>query len=230
MSDDGRNSIVLRIVLGSIQVVALVVVWFWIAGRVDWIQAWIMIVVFMIYLIVLVWRLSRIDPALMRERGQRAEDVEPWDRVVIGVYVVLLVVLFVAAALDGGRFRWSVVPVWVQALGWMLICAAGAIVWHVMGINTYLSSYVRLQEDRGQVVVKDGLYGFVRHPMYAGIVLAFLGLPLALGSWWALIPGALIDAVFVYRTAREDRTLQEGLEGYAEYAHEVRYRLFPGVW
>ena len=230
MSDDGRNSIALRIVLGSIQVVALVVVWFWIAGRVDWIQAWIMIVVFMIYLIVLVWRLSRIDPALMRERGQRAEDVEPWDRVVIGVYVVLLVVLFVAAALDGGRFRWSVVPVWVQALGWMLICAAGAIVWHVMGINTYLSSYVRLQEDRGQVVVKDGLYGFVRHPMYAGIVLAFLGLPLALGSWWALIPGALIDAVFVYRTAREDRTLQEGLEGYAEYAHKVRYRLFPGVW
>jgi protein-S-isoprenylcysteine O-methyltransferase Ste14 len=210
--------------------VALASGWFWIAGRVDWIQAWIMIAVFMIYLIVLVWRLSRIDPALMRERGQRAEDVEPWDRVVIGVYLVLLVVLFVAAALDGGRFRWSVVPIWVQALGWMLICAAGAIVWHVMGINTYLSSYVRLQEDRGQVVVKDGLYGFVRHPMYAGIVLAFLGVPLALGSWWALIPGALIDAVFVYRTAREDRTLQEGLEGYAEYAREVRYRLFPGMW
>jgi len=220
----------LRIVFGFVQMVALVAVWFWIAGRADWIQAWVFLAVFVVFVSVLVWRVSRIDPELVRERNQCAEAAEPWDRVVMGVYTALLVVLMVLSALDGGRFRWSVVPFWAQILGWALICTTGAVVWHVMGVNAYLSSYARLQEDRGQVVVKDGLYGLVRHPMYAGIVLAFLGLPLVLGSWWALIPGMLIDAVFVYRTAREDRMLHEGLEGYAEYAREVRYRLFPGVW
>lgn len=230
MSSDSKSSIALRIFLGCIQMAALIAAWFWIAGRVDWIQAWVFLAVFVVYVSVLVWRLSRIDPELVRERSQRAENVEAWDGVVMGVYLVFLVVLMVLAALDGGRFRWSAVPVWVQVLGWVLICVTGAIVWHVMGVNAYLSSYARLQKDRGQVVVKDGLYGLVRHPMYAGIVVAFLGLPLVLGSWWALIPGLLIDAVFVYRTAREDRMLQEGLDGYAEYAREVRYRLFPGVW
>ena len=230
MSSDKRPLTALRIVLGSLQMVVLVAVWFWIAGRVDWIQAWLFLAVFVVYVTVLVWRVSRIDQELVRERNQRAENVEPWDRVVMGVYMVFLVALLVLAALDGGRFRWSVVPVWAQVLGWALVCVTGAIVWHVMGVNAYLSSYARLQQDRGQVVIRDGLYGLVRHPMYAGIVLAFLGLPLALGSWWALIPGVLIDAAFVYRTAREDRMLREGLEGYADYAREVRYRLFPGVW
>jgi protein-S-isoprenylcysteine O-methyltransferase Ste14 len=134
------------------------------------------------------------------------------------------------AVLDSGRFHWSVVSPWAQLLGWGALCFAGAIVWHVMGVNAYLSSYARIQEDRGQVVVTQGLYGVVRHPMYLGIVVAFLGLPLALASWCALIPGALIAALFVYRTAREDRMLHEKLDGYLEYAARVRYRLLPGVW
>jgi protein-S-isoprenylcysteine O-methyltransferase Ste14 len=230
MSDGRNTSMAVKIVFAVLQLVAVIAVWFWIAGRLDWIQAWVFLVVFVVYVSLLVWRVSRIDPDLMHERQQRAENVEPWDLAVMGVYLAFLVVLLVVSALDAGRFRWSAVPFWVQALGWGLICASGAILWHVMGVNAYLSSYARLQEERGQTVVRDGLYGLVRHPMYAGIVLAFLGLPLVLGSWWALIPGLLIDVVFVYRTLREDRMLQEGLEGYAEYAEEVRYRLFPGVW
>jgi protein-S-isoprenylcysteine O-methyltransferase Ste14 len=99
-----------------------------------------------------------------------------------------------------------------------------------MAVNAYLSSWARIQEDRGQVVVTEGLYGYVRHPMYLGITIGFAGVPLALGSWWALIPGLMIVGVFVYRTAREDRMLRQKLPGYADYAEKVRHRLLPGIW
>jgi CRISPR/Cas system CSM-associated protein Csm2 small subunit len=98
------------------------------------------------------------------------------------------------------------------------------------GTIPYLSSWARIQEDRGHVVVTEGLYRHVRHPMYLGIILGFIGIPLSLGSWWALIPSLLIATLFVYRTAREDRMLMQGLPGYEEYAQKVRYRLLPGIW
>jgi protein-S-isoprenylcysteine O-methyltransferase Ste14 len=99
-----------------------------------------------------------------------------------------------------------------------------------MAVNAYLSSWARIQEDRGQVVVTEGLYATVRHPMYLGIAIGFAGIPLALGSWWALIPGLMIVGLFVYRTAREDRMLRQKLPGYEEYAAKVRHRLLPGIW
>ena len=88
----------------------------------------------------------------------------------------------------------------------------------------------RIQDDRGQVVVTAGPYRFVRHPMYLGVIVLFLGMPVALGSWWALLPGAAIGLLFVLRTAQEDRVLRDELPGYAEYTGRVRYRLVPGVW
>lgn len=96
--------------------------------------------------------------------------------------------------------------------------------------NAYLFRYARIQDDRGQVVVRDGLYGHVRHTMDLGIILLFCGLPLALASWYSYIPSVLIVWLFVYRTHREDRMLQEGLAGYPDYAQCVRYRLVPGIW
>ena len=75
------------------------------------------------------------------------------------LYAVLLLVLMVIVALDSGRFRWSVVPPWAQSIGWVLLVICGAVVWHVSIRNAYLSRYARIQDDRGQVVVRDGLYG-----------------------------------------------------------------------
>ena len=208
----------------------ILVAWFWIAGRVAWSQAWTFLTVFLVTVLAFTWHLARTDPALLRERRQPPDKAEPWDRIVMRLYAVLLLVLMVIVALDSGRFRWSVVPAWVQSIGWVLLVICGAVIWHVSTRNACLSRYARIQDDRGQVVVRDGLYGHVRHPMYLGIILLFCGLPPVLGSWYSYIPSTIIVCLFVYRTGREDRMLQEGLVGYADYAQEVPYRLVPGIW
>jgi protein-S-isoprenylcysteine O-methyltransferase Ste14 len=104
------------------------------------------------------------------------------------------------------------------------------LIWWVTSVNRRLSTMVRIQDDRGQQVVTNGPYRYVRHPMYVGTVLFAPGIPLLLGSWWALIPAGMIIVIFIIRTAMEDKTLMEELPGYAEYTKQVRYRLIPGIW
>jgi protein-S-isoprenylcysteine O-methyltransferase Ste14 len=225
-----RKVILSRIVTGTLGLAVFTLAWFGIAGRVNWWQGWAFLLTFIIYVSILVRRLLKLDPALVRERNRPADKAEAWDRVVMGIYSVILVVLLIVSALDGGRYAWSTVPWGVQMIGWMLLAMAGVMVWHVMMTNTYLSSYARLQEERGQVVIQEGAYRHIRHPMYLGIIVGFLGLPLVLSSWWAMIPSAVIAGLFVYRTYREDQMLIGGLAGYAEYTTRVRYRLLPGIW
>ena len=204
--------------------------WFWIAGRVTWWQGWAFLLTFIIYVSILMWRLSKVNPKLVRERNLPADKAEAWDRVVMGIYSVFLVVTLIVSALDGGRYIWSAIPLGVQMIGWILLIVAGTIVWHVMMTNAYLSSWARIQDDRGQVVIQEGMYGRIRHPMYLGIMVSFLGIPLMLNSWWAMIPSIVIVGLFVYRTYREDQMLKDSLAGYAEYTEKVRHRLLPGIW
>jgi protein-S-isoprenylcysteine O-methyltransferase Ste14 len=98
------------------------------------------------------------------------------------------------------------------------------------GHEPYFTAAVRIQEERGQTVCKDGPYRFVRHPGYVGANLQSLGTPLLLGSLWAFIPAILAVVLMVTRTALEDRTLQAELPGYSAYTQEVKYRLLPGIW
>jgi protein-S-isoprenylcysteine O-methyltransferase Ste14 len=96
--------------------------------------------------------------------------------------------------------------------------------------NRFFSSVVRIQKDRGHAVVDSGPYEFIRHPGYSGAILYYIALPLALGSFWGLIPAGLTVITTIIRTALEDRMLQNELEGYIGYAKRVRYRLLPGLW
>ncbi len=219
-----------RIVIGLLTLAAIAAVWFWIAGRVTWWQGWVFLLVFLLFSIILMWRISKVNPDLLRERNAPAEKAESWDRLVMGIYTGVLGLLMIVSALDGGRYGWSDIPLWIQMLGWLLLIATGAVVWNVMMTNAYLSSWARIQDDRGQVVIQDGLYRIVRHPMYLGIIAGFLGTPLVLNSWWAMIPAVVIVGLFIYRTYREDKMLMEGLVGYVEYAQKVRFRLLPGIW
>ena len=146
----------------------------------------------------------------------------------MAAYTVFLLLTPIVAGLDAGRYRWSAVPLAAKLLAWLGLALAGALIFWAITTNTYLSRMARIQGDRGQVVVTVGPYRYVRHPMYLGVILLFLGMPVAFGSWWALLPGAAIGALFVLRTAKEDRMLRDELPGYTEYAQQVRYRLVPG--
>jgi protein-S-isoprenylcysteine O-methyltransferase Ste14 len=179
----------------------------------------------------LLW-LKRRDPALLKERmaGGKRPGIKPWDRAIVRAYTVLLIALLILAPLDAVRFRWSRVPFGFQGLALLVMLAAwGLIIW-AFRENAFLAEYVRIQEERGHTVCTTGPYRIVRHPMYVGVIVTILGVPVLLGSLYALIPAALIAALFILRTALEDRTLQKELPGYAEYALTVRWKLVPRIW
>jgi protein-S-isoprenylcysteine O-methyltransferase Ste14 len=138
--------------------------------------------------------------------------------------------MFPLAALDDARFHWSHVPLWLSILGYVLF-AAGTVgnVW-VLRENKFAEPSVRIQAERGHRVIDTGPYAIVRHPLYLTALPVCFGVPLALGSFWALAPAALAVFCLVVRTAFEDRTLQMELDGYKDYAARVRYRLVPRVW
>lgn len=200
------------------------------AGRLDWPQAWALIIFMMIYFLLYVQIGILKDPHQTQERSQRGRNVKSWDRVIIGIYSALLPTIFIVAGLDAGRFLWSIVPIIWQILAWGGLALAGGVILWTVRTNTYLSRYARIQNDRRQQVVASGPYRIIRHPMYLGILILFLCIGPALKSWFALIPGLLIDLLFLIRTAKEDKMLQNELDGYGQYTQEVRFRLIPGVW
>ena len=134
---------------------------------------------------------------------------------------------FVVAGLDF-RFGWSVVPTWVVITASVLLLASYGLYAEVMRENAYLSRTVKV--EAGQTVVDTGMYGIVRHPMYAVTILLFLMIPLVLGSWYALIAFAFYPAVIVVRLKDEEELLTKELPGYAEYKQKVKYRIIPYIW
>jgi protein-S-isoprenylcysteine O-methyltransferase Ste14 len=172
-------------------------------------------------------------PGLLAERQntEKFQNAKAWDKVLAPLMALSVgFPLVIVAGLDH-RFVWSpVFPLWLIVLGFILITLGYAFgVWALVE-NRFFSSVVRIQTDRGHVVCDSGPYRLVRHPGYAGNILPLLGIVLALGSVWTLIPAAVALIIAVIRTALEDRTLQEELPGYRDYTRRVRYRLIPGVY
>jgi protein-S-isoprenylcysteine O-methyltransferase Ste14 len=202
-----------------------------IGGRWNWWEGWLVTV---IYSAVLVGSSVWVEinaPDLSEERIQAVSHPGNLHERLILIWVpILMVVALVVAALDGGRFGWSLVPLWVEMIGFGLFAAYIILNLWTAANNPFLSAAARVQEDRDHYVVESGPYQFVRHPMYLGLVVLGFGLPLALGSWWALIPGVLLSLTFVYRTGQEDRFLRTNLPGYEDYTHRTGYRLLPRIW
>ena len=214
-------------VLGFLLVFGILL--FSLAGRLDWWEAWVFIIIYLAGILTNgLWSI-RHNPEMINERGRIGKNAKSWDKLIGVFYTIFLVGIFAIAGLDA-RFAWSGVPLWAKILGGIVFALSLAITFWVMTANTFLSTFVRIQEERGHTTVTGGPYRFVRHPMYAGILLMSWGMPLLLGSWWALIPGLLNVALFFIRTALEDKTLQAELPGYLEYIQQVRYRLIPGIW
>jgi protein-S-isoprenylcysteine O-methyltransferase Ste14 len=201
------------------------------AGHWDLPAVWVLFGLFAGFLLLAWFAIFRKDPALLRERQQSGPGAKRWDRIWLALYTMSLLGTLVVAILDVGRFHWSdTVPLWLQALGFLCFAASLAFVGWAMAENTFFSEVVRIQRDRGHHVVKTGPYRVVRHPGYLGNAIAWPCTALAIGSWWALLPAMVVVALYVVRTALEDRTLQQELNGYVEYTQQVRYRLVPGLW
>lgn len=203
------------------------------AGTLFWLEAWLVTIFFIAYLVPTVLWLNKNNPKLMRERmfsKGAFKGWKGWDKVLMITLSVPALLLFPIAAFDAVRFQWSQVPLFLKALGFVGLMPFLILSFLVMRENTYAAKIVRIQKDRGHKVITTGPYKYVRHPMYAGSIPFFICLPLALGSLYALIPGALVAIFVIIRTYLEDKTLQKELKGYKEYTKKVKYRLLPGVW
>ena len=200
------------------------------AGRIDWRLGWIFLSVVVAGQIATTLILLPSNPTLLAERAWMQKGSKPWDTVIVSLGDAGWMGTAIVAGLDT-RFGWSPrLAAGLSATGVVLIVLGFILFLWAMASNRYFSSFVRIQTDRGHTVETGGPYRYVRHPGYVAALLIYTASPLALASLWTFIPAALMLILFVFRTALEDRTLQAELEGYAEYARCVRYRLLPGVW
>jgi protein-S-isoprenylcysteine O-methyltransferase Ste14 len=204
------------------------------AGSLRWGWGWVFAVVYTACWIGLSIALAFGNPELLNQRGQRVKQAtigtKKWDLLLLSIYFALIFVQPSVAGLDW-RNAWSApVSALIHIIGNVLMSLGFILLAWSMVVNRYFEPSVRIQKARGHQVMTGGPYRFVRHPGYAGVIIQFLALPIAVGAWAALIPGAIGIVVYVIRTALEDRTLYEELSGYAEYTQQTRYRLIPGVW
>jgi protein-S-isoprenylcysteine O-methyltransferase Ste14 len=214
-----------------IWIVAMGALLFVSAGTPHWPAAWVLLATSAVLGVAGGLWLAKVDPALLAERMRpmMQHDQPAADKKFMLVFGTTALVWFIAIGLDK-RFHGSDIPVALQALGFvMLLLSTGFIMW-VMRENSFAAPVIKLQTERGHHVVSTGPYAWVRHPMYSGTVLFFIGVPLLLGSWWGVAMAPLFFVLFAVRSGIEERTLIAGLPGYADYAARVRYRLLPGLW
>lgn len=199
------------------------------AGRFDWANAWVLLGLNFAASVTTTALLWRSDELLAERSNVKAG--KSWDRAIAGLVVLVgPVVTWITAGLDD-RFRWSGgMPAWAFAMGIAVAVFSAALIAWAMKSNQFFSSVVRIQKDRGHRVVASGPYRFIRHPGYTGMSAFTLVTPLILNSSWAFIPAGATAALTVLRTALEDRTLHNELDGYPEYARRVRCKLLPAIW
>jgi protein-S-isoprenylcysteine O-methyltransferase Ste14 len=217
------------IVFVIIYLASLVAILFVSAGRVDWPMGWASLGV---YIVISVINFVLVDPALVSERAQMRKGVNPRDFVLASIsFLFFFPLTLLVAGLDVGRYGWSPpIPLAAQVIALAVFTLGNAIGSWAMVRNKYFSTFLRIQKDRDHEVITDGPYRCVRHPSYTGTIMASIALPISCGSLWALIPAFVGAWGFVIRTFFEDRVLMKELSGYREYAQNVPFRLFPGIW
>jgi protein-S-isoprenylcysteine O-methyltransferase Ste14 len=241
MTNDGRSrdkrdaqqiqrGVARRIVQVALLVVFQASMLFLAAGRLDWVWGWVYIGVYLVVAPINALFLLRFSPETIADRAE-ARGMRDWDKVVGGLFgVMYFIVLLLVAGLDV-RYGWTgQVDLWIHIIGTAGSLLGFSLFSWAMISNAYFSTVARIQDDRGQTVCTAGPYRYVRHPGYIAGILQSLSNPLLFGSIWSFLPGGLAATLLVLRTLLEDRMLHEELEGYPEYAAEVRFRLLPGVW
>ncbi len=209
------------------------VIIFWSAGTIDWLDGWLYLGIVTAYQFITIVYLAQVNPELIEYRLKfigTSKGTKRWDKIWLALFTPLFLAIYVIAGFDAVRFEWSSMSSWFWIPGLVLFIPTAAFFSWSMGVNPFFEKTVRIQTERGHRVIDTGPYRFVRHPGYVGLFGWCLSTPLCLGSWWAFIPALLSVIALVIRTALEDRTLRNELDGYEEYTYRVHCRLIPGIW
>ena len=196
------------------------------AGSLEYMNGWLFIGLLFAPMLILGVVLFIKSPALLKKRLD-AKEKESAQKGVVAVSGLLFLGGFVVAGLDY-RYGWSYVPMWAVIVASAILLISYGFYAEVMRENTYLSRTVEVQD--GQKVVETGLYGIVRHPMYAVTIWLFLSIPVVLGSLWSLLCFLPYIPVIITRIVNEEKVLEKGLEGYTDYKKRVKYRLIPFIF
>ena len=196
------------------------------AGTLSYTYGWLLVGLLFGPMLIAGFVMLSKSPEFLKKRLD-AKEKQGTQKGVVAFSGLMFIVGFVVAGLDF-RFGWSKMPLWVTIVVSALFLVAYALYAEVMRENAYLSRTIKVEQ--GQTVVDTGLYGIVRHPMYAVTLLLFLAMPLVLGSFYALIVFAFYPAIIVVRLKDEEELLTKELPGYAQYKQKVKYRLIPFIW
>jgi protein-S-isoprenylcysteine O-methyltransferase Ste14 len=205
---------------------ALAAAFFLPAGSLNYWQAWAYLAVLFIPFCFALVYLVRNHPDLL-ERRMRYHEREKEQQLIVKLSIFTFALAYILPGLDY-RFGWSQVPVWLVWVSLAVVLASYFFVVSVFRTNQYASRIVEVEQE--QTVISSGPYALVRHPMYFGTVIMYVFSPLALGSYWSIIPALFIFPVLIFRLLNEEKVLERDLKGYREYEAKVKYHLFPGIW
>lgn len=229
LSEDIRTGITKRMMQIVLVFVFEAALLFVAAGRISWLWAWVLLGVYFLGAVINAYYMFRYSPETIARRAS-GEGMKGWDKIVSGLWAVVGIVQLIVAGLDE-RYGWSAsLALAAHVVGIVLFGLGFALFSWAMITNAYFATVVRIQTEQGHRVCTTGPYHYVRHPGYVGALLQAFGLPLLLGSMWALLPGVISALLIVVRTALEDRTLQAELPGYVAYTQQTHHRLLPGLW
>jgi protein-S-isoprenylcysteine O-methyltransferase Ste14 len=200
------------------------------AGRINYWQGWLYATINIISVLLNSFAISN-NKELAEERSTIKADTKLWDKKILGLSVIILIITYIVTGLDSGRFHWTTGFHWsINAIGIVLILWGEVIFLIAQKQNKFFSSVMRIQTDRGHTVCDTGIYNIIRHPAYFGTIVTAIGIPLILGSLWGFIPSIISIVLTLIRTSLEDKTLINELNGYREYSLKTRYKLFPYIW
>ncbi|WP_315830868.1 isoprenylcysteine carboxylmethyltransferase family protein [Bradyrhizobium prioriisuperbiae] len=202
------------------------------AGTLHWPAAWVFTIGMTIAGLIGGLLMAHYDPALLKERMAPPiqKDQPAADKMFVWALGTTMLAWLVLMGLDVVRFGWSQMPLWLQWVGGLVLCFGVWFTYRVMRENSFAAPVVKIQKERAQTVISTGPYGFVRHPMYLGMLFLFPGIALLLGSWWGVVIAFGLVLLLCARIPLEEKVLRAGLDGYDAYTRQVRYRLIPGLW
>jgi protein-S-isoprenylcysteine O-methyltransferase Ste14 len=212
-----------RLIMG---IPALLLILFLPAGTVAYWEAWIYLAILLIPMsIIMIYFLKKSPEFLVRRMKLKEKEAE--QKILVKLALIPFLLAFILPGIDK-RFGWSNVPILIIVVAEILVCIGYIFVILVFKENRFASRIIEV--EKGQKVIQSGPYRFVRHPMYLGTIIMYFASPLALGSYWAIIPAIFIIPILIVRIINEEKVLTKELEGYSEYKLTTRFRLIPGIW